>query len=195
MRKIILASKSPRRKKLLESIKLKFETVISNFNEELVFEENPKKLVEKISKQKAKLVAEKNKNAIIIAADTTVVLDKKIIGKPISINNAREILQKLSGRKHEVITGFTILDSKTKKSVTKSVVSKVYFKKLTEKEISTYIKTGEPMDKAGAYGVQDRAGVFIEKIEGDFFNVVGLPIFSVCKTLLEFDTNIISHWK
>jgi len=195
MKKIILASKSPRRKQLLKSIKLKFEVVVSDFNEDLIVEKNPKKLVEKISKQKAKTVAKKHKNAIIIAADTTVVLDGGIIGKPGSKKDAIEILKKLSNRSHEVITGFTVLDSKTKKIVTKSVVSKVYFKKLTEKEILAYIKTGEPMDKAGAYGVQDRAGAFIEKIEGDFFNVVGLPIFNVCKALLKFDINIISHWK
>ncbi|HZJ18224.1 MAG TPA: Maf family protein [Patescibacteria group bacterium] len=195
MKKIILASKSPRRKQLLESIKLKFEVVVSDFNESLIKEKDPRKLVEEISKQKAKTVAGKYKDAMIIAADTTVVLDKKIIGKPTSIDNAREILQKLSGRGHKVITGFTILDAKTKKSVTKSVASRVYFKKLTKKEIEAYIKTGEPMDKAGAYGVQDKAGAFIEKIEGDFFNVVGLPIFSVCKTLLEFGINITSHWK
>lgn len=195
MRRIILASKSPRRKQLLESIKLNFEVVVSEFNEETVKEKNPQRLVEDVSRQKAKVVAEKNKNAIIIAADTIVVLDREIIGKPISVKNAKEILQKLSNSKHLVITGFTVLDSKTKKSVTKSVISKVFFKNLTKKEINAYIKTGEPMDKAGAYGVQDRAGAFIEKIEGDFFNVVGLPIFSVCKTLLEFDINIISHWK
>lgn len=195
MKKIILASKSPRRKQLLKSIKLKFEVVVSNLNEDLIVEKNPKKLVEKISKQKAKTVAKKHKNAIIIAADTIVVLDGGIIGKPGSKKEAIEILKKLSNRSHEVITGFTVLDSKTKKIVTKSVVSKVYFKKLTEKEILVYVETGEPMDKAGAYGVQDRAGAFIEKIEGDFFNVVGLPIFNVCKALLKFDINIISHWK
>ncbi|MFH1186813.1 MAG: Maf family protein [Candidatus Levyibacteriota bacterium] len=195
MKRIILASRSPRRKQLLESIGLKFKVVVSNIDEKLIVEKNPQKLAEKLSRQKANAILKKYKNAIVIAADSIVVQNKEIIGKPTSEKNASEILQKLSGRKHTVITGFTVLDTKTKKSVTRSVISKVYFKKLTKEEIEVYVKTGKLMDKAGAYGIQDKAGVFIEKVEGDFFNVVGLPIFAVCKTLQEFGINISSHWK
>jgi septum formation protein len=190
MRKIILASKSPRRKQLLENIGLKFNVVPSNINEALVLISSPKKYAETLSLLKAKKVAEKFNDAIIIGADSIVIFKGEIIGKPISLKNAKEILRKLSGQKHMVITGFTVLDSRTNKSKTSSVLSYVTFKRLSEEEINNYVKTGKLTDKAGAYAVQEKAAAFIEKIEGDFFNVVGLPIFALCKTLQEFDINI-----
>jgi septum formation protein len=190
MRQIILASKSPRRKQLLKNIGLNFKVVPSNINEDLIHISSPKKYAEILSLQKAKKVAEKFKDAIIIGADSIVILKGEIIGKPSSLKNAKEILRKLSGQRHMVITGFTVLDSKINKSITNSVLSYVTFKKLSEEEINDYVKTGELMDKAGAYAIQEKAGVFIEKIEGDFFNVVGLPIFALCKILQEFDINI-----
>lgn len=192
-RQIILASKSPRRKQLLENIGLKFKIVPSDVNEDLIPISFPKKHAENLSREKAKKVAEKYEDAIIIGADSIVVFKGEIIGKPKSLKNAKEILRRLSGQKHTVITGFTVLDSKTNKSLTKSVSSRVFFKKLTEKEINVYVGSKEPMGKAGAYAIQEKAGMFIEKVEGDFFNVVGLPIFALCKTLQEFGINIIRY--
>lgn len=189
-RQIILASKSPRRKHLLENIGLQFKIVPSNINEDLISVSSPKVYAEILSREKAKKVAEKYKDAIIIGADSIVIFKGEIIGKPSSLKNAKEILRKLSGQKHKVITGFTVLDSKTNKLVTKSVLSYVTFKKLSEDEINAYAKAKESMGKAGAYAIQEKAGVFIEKVEGDFFNVVGLPIFALCKVLQEFDINI-----
>lgn len=194
MRKIILASKSPRRKRLLENIGLQFKIVPSNINENIA-SSSPREYAENLSLRKARKVAQKYKDAIIIGADSIVVFKGEIIGKPSSVRNAREILRKLSGKKHLVITGFTVLDSKTNKSETKSVLSKVVFKKLTEKEINEYVKSREPMGKAGAYAVQERASVFIKKIEGDFFNIVGLPVFSLCRVLQKFGINITENWK
>ena len=189
-RQIILASKSPRRKHLLENIGLKFKIVPSDINEDLIPLSSPRKYAENLSKEKTKKVAQKYKDAIIIGADSIVIFKGEIIGKPKSMKNAKEILRKLSGQKHLVITGFTVLDSKAGKSITKSVLSYVFFKPLSEKEIDAYVKSKEPMGKAGAYAIQEKAGMFIEKVEGDFFNVFGLPIFALCKTLQEFGINI-----
>ena len=179
MRKVILASKSPRRKELLERVGLKFEIRVSEFDEKSIPQSDPTEFVETVSREKAKTIAEQIWDAIIIAADTIIVVDGKIIGKPQSKENAKEILQKLSGRDHLVITGFTIMDSKAKVLTTRSVKSKVYFRELSEEEIDVYVATGEPMDKAGAYGIQEKAGIFLEKVEDDFFKVVGMPISAV----------------
>lgn len=190
MRKIILASASPRRKALLKQIGLNFEVVVSDIDEKIDKNLKPDKLAENLSLQKAEDVAKKYKDAIIIAADTFVVLDNEILGKPGTAKKAREMLKKLSGKVHSVITGFTIIDTKSGKTVTKSVKSKVFMKKLTKEEIDAYVNTGEPLDKAGAYAVQERGGLFVKKIEGDFFNVVGLPIFAVTKALKKFGVKI-----
>lgn len=165
---------------------LNFEVIVSNFEEKIEDNLKPQELAEKFSLQKAKDVAKKQKNAIIIAADTFVVLNNEILGKPKTGENARRMLKKLSGKSHLVITGFTIIDTKSGKTVTKSVKSKVYFKRLTNQEINSYVATGEPLDKAGAYAVQEKGGLFVEKIEGDFFNIVGLPIFDLVKELKKF---------
>jgi len=186
MKNIILASKSPRRKSLLKQIGLNFTVDVSEVDERKFSHSNPVGLAKSLSKAKAEAVFVRHKNAIIISADTLVVLNKEIIGKPKSAKDAEKILKKLSGKTHLVITGFTVLDSKTKKEITKTVKSKVKFKKLTKKEINWYVKTGEPLDKAGAYGIQDKGAIFIEEVEGDFFNVVGLPIFELSESLKKF---------
>lgn len=183
MKTIVLASKSPRRKALLEQIGLKFIVDVSEFKENLPENLSPKSMVKKFSLEKAKTVSKRHKNSIIIAADTVVVLNNEIIGKPKTAVNAVKILKKLSGKMHKVITGFAIIDSASGKKITKTVETKVYFKKMTKKEIDWYVLTGEPLDKAGAYGVQEKGALFIEKIEGDYFNVVGLPIFSLVECL------------
>jgi septum formation protein len=190
MKKIILASSSPRRGMLLKQIGLDFETVVSNFEEKIDLKIDVHKLAEKLSLGKAKSIAKKYNNAIIIAADTFVVFNGKIIGKPKNKKDAKRILRLLSGKIHLVITGFTILDTNINKSIIKSVETKVTFKNLSNKEIDSYIKTGEPLDKAGAYGIQEKGSIFVKKIDGDFFNIVGLPIYSVVEALKKFSINV-----
>ena len=121
-------------------------------------------------------MADNYQQEIIVAADTIVVLGKQIMGKPGTEAKARQMLKQLSGKAHKVITGYCIIDSASGKTVTKAVETKVYFKKLSNSEITNYIRSGEPLDRAGAYAVQGLGAVFIKKIEGDFLNVVGLPI-------------------
>jgi septum formation protein len=192
MKKIILASKSPRRKQILEQIGLGFEVAVSDFDETQIKFKTPQEMVKKLSLEKAKIIAQKNPDAIVIGADTDVVLDNEILGKPKSKQDAVRILKLLSGKVHKVVTGFTVISGK--KSITKHVTSKVKFKKLSEAEIKAYVATGEPMDKAGGYGIQERGGLFIESIMGDYFNVVGLPIFAVSKALKEFGIDIAKNW-
>ncbi|MDP2649331.1 MAG: Maf family protein [bacterium] len=194
MRRIILASASPRRKELLSKY-LKFKIDISNFDESSIDQRkySPIEFAKHLSLQKAKEVAKKYKDAVIIAADTLVVLDDEILGKPSNEKHAREMLEKLSGKMHLVITGFTIIDTKTKKTSTKSVETKVYFRKISEDEIDQYVQNGEPLGKAGAYGIQDKAGIFVEKIEGDFFNVVGLPLCALFEELKRLRLKLIIY--
>jgi septum formation protein len=192
MKKVILASKSPRRKSILEQVGLKFSIVASDFDETKIKFKTPQEMVKKLSFEKAKIVAAKHPKAVIIGADTTVIFKKEIIGKPKSKQDAIRILKLLSGNTHKIVTGFTVMEGK--KSITGHIVSKAKFKKLSEQEIKAYVATNEPMDKAGGYGIQDKGGLFIEKIEGDYFNVVGLPIFAVSKALKEFGVEITKNW-
>ena len=193
MQKIILASKSPRRKQILEQVGLDFEIEVSDFDETQIKFKTPQEMVEKLSLEKAKIIAQGNPDAIIIGADTTVIFRKEIIGKPKSKEDAFRILSLLSGNTHEIVTGFTVI--KGSKSITKHITSKVKFKKLSEAEINAYVETGEPMDKAGGYGIQEKGGLFMENIEGDYFNVVGLPIFAVAEALKEFGVEITKNWQ
>ncbi len=174
---IFLASKSPRRRKLLKQIGLNFKSFSVDLHEEIFDGEHPITTVKRLSQHKLEEAQKKVKDAIIITADTIVVLDKEIIGKPKDEKDAAKILNKLSGRTHQVYTGFAILNQKTKKKIVTHERTYVTFRKLSKKEILDYIKTGSPMDKAGAYGIQDDFGaVFVEKIKGCYYNVVGLPI-------------------
>lgn len=169
---------------------LRFKVVVSDYEEIEDEKIDPHLLAKRLSLGKAKAVAKKHKNAIIIAADTFVSFRGKIMSKPVTKKVAKDMLRLLSGKSHTILTGFTILDSKTGKVVTKSVESKAYMKKLTEKEIAAYVATGEPLDKAGAYGIQERGALFVEKIEGDYFNIVGLPIFSLAQELKKFGVEV-----
>ncbi len=192
-RRVVLASNSPRRKELLDQIGLKFTTIASNISEDIKIT-SPISFVKHLSIKKAKFVSRKEEDAVIIGADTIVVLKNEIIGKPKSLEDAINILKKLSGRTHLVITGFTVLDSKTKKSITKAVKTKVVFKKLTTEEIEEYVYSSSVLDKAGAYAIQEKSAVFIKEIEGDYFNIVGLPIFSLYHELKKFGINITENW-
>jgi septum formation protein len=190
MKKIILASASPRRKELLEKIGLKFDVEPSDYDEEINLKLEPHELVRQISVKKAKIVAARHKDAIIIAADTIGVIGSKIIGKPHTENEARKMLKEISGKPHAVITGFTILDTAANKIISRTVNTKVYIKKLTRQEIDAYVKTGEPLDKAGAYAIQGLGAVIVDKIEGDYYNVMGLPLNALTTALKEFGINV-----
>lgn len=191
MKKIILASSSPRRKMLLEQVGIHAKVVVGSYVERIDSQKSPHQMIRKLSLDKAVTVAKKEKNAIIIAADTIVVCDGQMIGKPKNKKDAKRILLLLSGKTHRIITGFSIIDTSSGQLVNMSVETKVSFKKLTRAEIDAYIKTGEPMDKAGAYGIQEKGGFFVEKIEGDYSNVVGLPIFAVAQELKKLGVKII----
>lgn len=188
MKQIILASKSPRRRELLEKAGIKFKIAESKFEEYFDPKLNPRELVEKLSLEKAKAVYRKNSRAggnkaIIIAADTLIVCDGKVLGKPKNEKDAKRMLQFLSGKVHSIITAFTIIDGDLNKIITKSEETKIHMRKINDNEINGYVQTNEPFDKAGAYAVQGIAEKFIEKIEGNFDNAVGLPLNSLMKEL------------
>ncbi|MCX7876618.1 MAG: Maf family protein [Melioribacteraceae bacterium] len=175
--KIYLASKSPRRRKLLKTIGLDFTSFAVNLNEEILDGEHPIKTVKRLSLHKLEMAKNKIKSGVIITADTIVVLNKEIIGKPKDEIDAFNILKKLSGNTHTVYTGFAIENLNTKKRIVDYEKTKVTFRKLNDDEILEYIKSGSPMDKAGAYGIQDDFGaLFVSKINGCYYNVVGLPL-------------------
>lgn len=183
MKRIILASASPRRKELLALTGLKFTLDTSGYEEEMNSALDPRKLAKFLSLEKAKAVAGKYTNAVIIAADTFIVFKGKILGKPHTEKMARRMLSLLNGKIHSVITGFTILDTGDNRRLSKSVVTKVYLKRLTRKEIDAYVKSREPLDKAGGYAIQDLGSVIVKKIEGDYFNVIGLPLSALMDSL------------
>ncbi len=173
---VFLASKSPRRKKMLKILGIKFKSLPVHINESFKLNETPLQNVKRLAYQKALAASNKIKNGIIIAADTIVVIDKEILGKPKNKEDAEKILLKLSNKTHIVYTGFSLLNKKLNKQITGYSKTEVTFRKLEIKEIKDYIKTGSPMDKAGAYGIQDDFGaVFVKKINGCYYNVLGFP--------------------
>jgi len=187
---IILASGSPRRQELLKQLGIKDFKIIADTAEELLTAGiSPEEQVKKLSLQKARNVSSScNNDDIIIAADTLVYLDNEPLGKPASQTDAIEMLKRLSGRKHSVFTGVTLL--RDGKFISEAEKTDVYFRDLTENEIIAYAKTGEPMDKAGSYAAQGGAAVFIKRIEGEFFNVMGLPLCRLYVMLMDFGVTI-----
>lgn len=177
MKPVILASSSPRRKQLLEQIKLPFTVVPSNVHENIkAFHCSPFEAAEQLSLLKAEDVAKRFQNDTVIGADTIVVIDDDILGKPRDENEACEMLTRLSGRQHEVITGVSLINIERNIEIVEHESTKVRFRKLTPLMIESYVKSGEPMDKAGAYAIQGLGALFAERIEGCYFNVVGLPL-------------------
>ncbi len=191
-KRIVLASASPRRKEILKNIGLQFEIIPSDAEEKISEGLEPCMIVQELSLAKGAEVAARTKNAIIISADTIVCYDGKILGKPSGVEEAKEMLKMLSGNSHEVYTGISVTDSKSGKAVSDYETTKVVFRKLTEEEIDRYVRTGESMDKAGAYGIQGVGGLLVESISGDYFNVVGLPARKLYEILKEeFNINIL----
>jgi len=191
MKTIILASASSRRKELLKKIGLKFKVEPSNYEENISFELEPHELAKSLSLEKAKLVATNHKNTLVIAADTFVVFEGKILGKPRTETEAKEMLETINGKSHSVITGFSIIDTENNKALSRSVETKVHLRELSSNEIDAYVKSREPLDKAGAYAIQGLGSVIVEKIEGDYFNVIGLPLGALTESLKEFGVNIL----
>lgn len=187
---IILASQSPRRKKLLEILGLEFTIQPSEINEDILPGELPIEHSIRIAKEKGLKIASKyTDKVLIISADTIVVIDNQILSKPKDNLEASIFLKLLSGRSHYVFTTFFIYETISNKSTIHTEKTEVYFRKLDEAEINAYISTGSPLDKAGAYGIQDDFGaVFVEKIVGCYYNVVGLPLQSLYKSLKEFQS-------
>ncbi len=176
MKKIILASESPRRRQLLEQIGFNFEVVSSQVDEEEIIDKNPLINIQLLALRKAQEIANKGYRGIIIGADTQILIENEIIGKPRDREDAKRILLKLSGKSHEVVTGIAIIDTEAVSSETWFETTIVKFRELMVDEIEEYLDTGEYIGKAGAYGIQGRAAVFVERIEGCYFNVVGLPL-------------------
>jgi septum formation protein len=191
VKKIVLAAASPRRKELLEQIGLQFEVEPSNCDEEITSGSESHETARRLSLGKARAATRKHRNAIIIAADTFVVFGDRILGKPRTDSEARGMLRALNGQAHSVITGFTVLDTESGKVVSRSVETRVHMRKLTLKEIDSYLKSKEPLDKAGGYAIQGLGAVLVERIEGDYSNVVGLPLSALAKSLREFGVNVL----
>lgn len=190
-RKFVLASRSPRRQYLLNQIGLTFEIRESGVDEDGMDGLHPVEYVTGLSKLKASAVASTEQNAIIIGADTIVVLEGKILNKPRDGDDAVRMLKELSGKTHRVYTGFTLLDCQTNKTVSAVETTDVTFRELRDDEIREYVKSGSPMDKAGAYGIQDDYGaVFVERINGCFYNVVGFPLTRFFCTLQAFQQQL-----
>ena len=178
---IILASGSPRRRELLNTLGLSFTVCPAKGEETAPEGAGPAEIVKALSRAKAGVVARQFAGELIIAADTIVYLDGRVLGKPKDEADARAMLSALSGRSHEVYTGVTVMLGED--TLCEAECTKVFFRELSAEEIDAYVASGDPMDKAGAYGIQGRAALMVEKIEGDYFNVMGLPLCRLGKML------------
>ncbi|HDK7168191.1 TPA: Maf-like protein [Clostridium botulinum] len=194
MENIILASASQRRQELLKRILGNFQIIVSDFDESSIpFKNNIPSYVMNLAEGKARSVSKKimdQDNNLIIGCDTIVAFNNRILGKPKDKKDAFEMLQALSGNEHEVYSGLAILDVESNKIIKDFVCTKVKFSKLSSVQIEKYINTGDPMDKAGAYGIQGKAGVFVENINGCYYNVVGLPLNKLNSMLMEMGVNL-----
>ena len=172
--KVVLASSSPRRRDLLNLIGIKHEVRPANIDETMRPREVPRRHAERLAREKASKVAVRNQDLITIGADTVVVINRKVLGKPADVADAARMLSMLSGREHTVITAVAVARGKKLRSAVEEV--SVKFRRLRDDEIEAYIATGEPMDKAGAYGIQGFGATIVERVEGDYFAVMGLPL-------------------
>jgi septum formation protein len=186
-KRLILASKSPRRIALLKQIGLEFDIIPSSTDESFDLSLTPEANARRLALEKATNVGAQIDEGIVIGADTIVLLDGELLAKPIDAKDAIRMLQKLSGRTHIVITGFALLDRPGNRSVSDAEMTRVTFRSLSPEEIERYVAGGSPFDKAGGYGIQDDYGaVFVSRIEGCFYNVVGFPLSKFHETLGKF---------
>ncbi len=193
MREIILASGSPRRKQILEQIGLTFKVFPSDVEEIIEPQEDICRLVEQLALMKAEDVARKViPGSLVIGADTVVASERGILGKPVNEEEAFDMLNLLSGRTHTVLTGIAVVDILHNKKLVSHEKTEVIFRPVSEREIWAYINTGEPMDKAGAYGIQGKGALFVERINGCYFNVVGLPVSRLYAVLREFGVEVLA---
>jgi septum formation protein len=175
--KLVLASKSPRRAEILRSVGWESEAVAADIDETRFAAEDAVSYVERLARAKAEIVADGLRESLVLGADTVVLIDEEILGQPRDDEDARRMLQLLSGRWHEVLTGVALMrPGQPSQVLIEHETTRVRFAELSAAEIDWYISTGEPMGKAGAYAIQGRAALFIEEVQGDFFNVVGLPV-------------------
>lgn len=189
--KVILASASPRRKEILQNTKLNFDIQKSDIEEVILENESPEDMVVRLAYEKAFDVAKRNTDRLVIGADTIVALDNEVLGKPKDKEEAYQMIKKLSNKTHKVITGISLINISHGMVVNDYVVSLVTFKDLSEDSIKDYINTNESLDKAGAYGIQGYGALLVDNIQGDYFNIVGLPISKLSDLLKDhFDINL-----
>ena len=189
---LILASQSPRRRELLGLFGLPFTICVADIDETMDFGKDPADEVARVSRCKA-LATVRGEDAVVIAADTIVVCEGKVLGKPHSPEEAERMLGLLSGRDHQVMTGVTVLRGNHERVFTE--ITDLHFRALTEKEITRYVRSGEPMDKAGAYGIQGGAALFCERMSGDYYNVMGLPVCRLGQVLKELAPELVGEFQ
>ena len=181
---LILASRSPRRRRLLEQLGFDFEVVVSAIDEVHPDDASPDDIVEHLALAKAQSVSRRHPKALTLAADTIVVHEGQVLGKPADAAEAHLLLRRLSGATHTVYTGIALLYPADEQHIVAHEATRVTFAPLSDEEIDAYVATGSPMDKAGAYGIQDDLGaVFVQRIDGDYYNVVGLPMHRLYQVL------------
>ncbi len=186
-KRLILASASPRRRQMLKNLGLDFEVLVSEVDEAVQAGEAPQDFVQRAAMEKATAIAVKHPDAWVVGADTIVVHDGDILGKPSDKKDALKVLMRLSGQMHRVYTGFCLQQEQENFSISRVVATEVYFSTFTQEVAAAYVATGEPLDKAGAYGIQGCGGVLVEKINGSYSNVVGLPLAETIAELLHCD--------
>jgi septum formation protein len=185
-KRLILASASPRRKEMLANLGVEFEILVAGVDEVVQHGELPEEFVLRAAIEKASDIAVNHPDAWVLGADTIVEYQGEILGKPKDASEAQKLLIRLSGQKHRVFTGFCLLHEQDNLSVSQVVITEVYFAPFTEEIAAAYVATGEPLDKAGAYGIQGRGGVLVEKISGSYSNVVGLPLVETIDEMLRY---------
>jgi septum formation protein len=190
-RKIVLASSSPRRRDLLSKVLVDFKVRPAEIDESLTGD-TPPAIARSLAFSKASLVARDEPDSLVIGADTIVVVDHVVLGKPSDEIDAERMLAMISGRVHMVVTGVAIIDTSSGHHMVEHEESLVHIRALSAEQVKAYVRTGEPMDKAGAYAVQGVGSVIVDRIEGDYFNVVGLPMARLAKMLESFDVHILA---
>jgi nucleoside triphosphate pyrophosphatase len=173
--KLVLASSSPRRAEILERAGWPHEVIVAGIDETVLANEDPAAYVQRLARSKAEAVANRLSEGLVLGADTTVVVDGEILGQPVDDSDAKRMLQLLNARWHDVLTGVAVVRVGGESRVAYET-TRVRFAEMNEREIDWYISTGEPFGKAGAYGIQGKASLFVEEIAGDYFNIMGLPI-------------------